>query len=152
MTLLARAQALRPRGTMSTLNKLILYVLCTGLLTTVVAFIILIIFLVSGGLQFIGVFLNLSKLYSNSLLAMLNNRATRRRNSDQQLAMPADLSLRTVEFSWLRASATSLGPVDFEGCPEHGHIVTRQDSVLDPMRALTELPRARVEQGDMSQA
>lgn len=60
--------------TYSLINKLMVYIVTTGLLTSIFALAVVITFATVSGFTFVGIFTVLSKLYSNSCLATLNNR------------------------------------------------------------------------------
>ncbi|THH14143.1 hypothetical protein EW146_g6158 [Bondarzewia mesenterica] len=78
------------KRTNSTINTLILYTVTTGLLTSILALTILIVYITIPGYPFVGIQLNLSKLYFNSFLATLNIRQSLKHNSGRNgmITMP----------------------------------------------------------------
>ncbi|EIM80001.1 uncharacterized protein STEHIDRAFT_126275 [Stereum hirsutum FP-91666 SS1] len=86
-----RCTLLKRNRTFSTVNVLIVYTISTGLLTSAVAFLILILFITVKGLAYYGSYLVLSKLYFNSLMSTLNGRQRQRQDWDEATVSSFDI-------------------------------------------------------------
>ncbi|CAA7267454.1 unnamed protein product [Cyclocybe aegerita] len=120
------------KSTDSLVNALILYTINTGLLTSLCATACFVTFAIwPHEFVFMGIYFALSKLYLNSLLAMLNTREILRRKHSGIVTIP--LSPSSIESPRMRFIATnaSTAPAETTSTLEHGCPSNESQLVMD---------------------